>query len=215
MIDKVAGLEPTGLLVEVLEAGRGARQRRLEHREPVELVGLLVQDVGDRPDLLLTVIVRDLEHRPLGLLDELARRRLTGEDARLDLVRGRQQRPHLSVVPDDPAVLTRVPGRRHPAGELVDRLGAADLLQLAVLAQRLRDRQVVDLPVALVQREHGREHRPVLLTVEMLRPQVLLDEQRMQVPLVEQHRPEHRLLGLEVVGRNGDVLDGTHAGSRA
>ena len=143
-------LEPAGLLVEVLEAGRRARQRRLEDREPVQLVGLLVQDVGDRPDLLLPVVVGDLEHRALGLLDELARRRLTREDARLDLVRGRQQRPHLRVVPDDPAVLPRVSGRGDPAGELVDRLRPADLLQLAVLAERLGDRQVVDLAVALV-----------------------------------------------------------------
>ena len=103
-----------------------------------------------------------------------------------------------------------MPGRRDPAGELVDRLRAADLLELAVLAQRLRDGQVVDLAVGLVQLEHRREHRAVLLTVEVLRPQMLLDQQRVQVSLVQQDGPEHRLLGLEVVGRNGDVLDGAH-----
>ena len=176
----------------------------------MQLVRLLVQDVGDRPDLLLPVVVGDLEHRALGLLDELACRCLTREDARLDLVRSRQQRPHLGVVPDDPAVLPRVSRRGDPAGELVDRLRPPDLLQLAVLAERLGDRQVVDLAVAFVEREHGREHRAVLLTVEVLGPQVLLDEQRMQMPLVEQHRSEHRLLGLDVVGRNGDVLDRAH-----
>ena len=176
----------------------------------MQLVGLLVQDVGDRAELLLPVVVGDLEHRALGPLDELACRRLAREDARLDLVRRRQQRPHLGVVADDPAVLARVAGRGDPAGELVDRLRAPDLLQLAVLAERLGDRQVVDLAVALVELEHRREHRAVLLAVEVLGPQVLLDEQRMQMALVEQHRPEHRLLGLEVVGRNGDVLDGAH-----
>ena len=117
----------------------------LGHRQPVQLVGLLVQDVGDRADLLLPVVVGDLQHRSLGPLDQVARRRLAREHARLDLVRRGQQRPHLRVVADDPAVLARVPRGRDPAGELVDRLGAADLLELAVLAQRLGDRQVIDL----------------------------------------------------------------------
>ena len=53
------------------------------------------------------------------------------EDAGLDLVGGGQQRPHLRVVAHDPPVLARVAGGRHPAGELVDRLRPADLLELA------------------------------------------------------------------------------------
>ena len=124
----------------------------------------------DRPDLLLAIVVRDLEHRPLRALDQIARRRLARQHACLDLVRGRQQRPHLRVVADDPAVLASVARGRDPAGQLVDRLDPADLLELAVLAQRLGDRQVVDLAVALVQRQHRREHGTVLLTVEVLRP---------------------------------------------
>ena len=208
--DQVARLKAAGLLVEVLEARRRAGQRRLGDRQPVQLVGLLVEDVGDRPDLLLAVVVGDLEHRSLGALDQVARRRLARQHARLDLVRRGQQRAHLRVVADDPPVLARVAGRRHPAGQLVDRLGAADLLELAALAQRLGDRQVVDLAVALVQLDHRREHRAVLLAVEVLGPQMLLDQQRVQVPLVEQHRTEDRLLGLEVVRRDGDGLDGAH-----
>ena len=132
----------------------------LGHRQAVELVGLLVQDVRDRADLLLAIVVGHLQHRPLGPLDEIARRRLTGEHAGLDLVGGGQQRPHLGVVAHDPPVLARVAGGRNPAGQLVDRLDPARLLELAVLAQRLGDRQMVDLAVVLVQLEHRREHRP-------------------------------------------------------
>ena len=168
------------------------------------------EDVADRADLLLAVVVGDLEHGALGPLDEIAGGGLAGQHARLDLVRGRQQRPHLRVVADDPPVLPCVARGGDPARELVDRLGAADLVELAVLLQRLGDRQVVDLAVALVQRQHRREHGAVLLAVEVLGPQLLLDQQRVQVALVEQHRPEHRLLGLEVVGRDGDVRDGAH-----
>ncbi len=133
--------------------------------------------------------------------------------AGLDLVGGREQRTEPGVVADDPAVVTGVAGGGHPAGEFVDRRRAAELLELAALAERLGDRQVVDLVVALVELDHRREHLAVLLAVEVLGPQVLLDQQPVQVPLVQQHRAEHRLLGLEVVRRNGDVLDGAH-GSR-
>ena len=213
--DQVAGLKAAGQLVEVLEAGRRAGQRRLRRRQPVELVGLLVEDLRDRAELLLAIVVGDLEHRALGPLDQVARRRLARQHAGLDLVRGRQQRAQLGVVAHDLPVLAGVAGGRDPAGELVDRRRAADLLELAVLAERLRDRQVVDLPVALVQRDHRREHRAVLLAVEVLGAQVLLDEQRVEVSLVEQDGPEHRLLGLQVVRRDGDVLDGAHARSES
>ena len=42
-------------------------------REPVQLVELLVQDLLDRAEVLLAVVAGDLEHRLLGLLDELPR----------------------------------------------------------------------------------------------------------------------------------------------
>ena len=108
---------------------------------------------------------------------QVARRRLARQDAGLDLVGRRQQRAQLGVVAHDLPVLARVAGGRHPPGELVDRRRAADLLELAALAQRLGHRQVVDLAVVLVQLDHRREHRAVLLAVEVLGPQVLLDEQ--------------------------------------
>jgi hypothetical protein len=107
-----------------------------------------------------------------------------------------------------------MPRRRHPAGKLVDRRRPADLLQLAVVAQLLRDRQVVDLVVALVELQHRGEDRAMLLPVEVLRPQLLLHQQRVQVALVEQHGAQNRLLGLQVVGRNGDVLDSAHGLTR-
>ena len=203
------------MLVEVLEARRRAGQRRLCDRQAVELVGLLVEDLGDRAELLLAIVVRDLEHRALGALDQISRRRLARHHARLDLVGGGQQRAHLRVVANDPAVLPGMTRGRHPAGELVDRCRPADLLELAVLAERLGDRQMVDLPVALVQLHHRREHRAVLLAVEVVGPQVLLDQQRVQVALVEQDGAEHGLLGLEVVRRNGDCLDGAHGRSES
>jgi hypothetical protein len=211
---QVAGLEAAGLLVEVLEARRCAGERGLGHRQPVQLVGLLVQDVRDRADLLLAVVGGDLQHGALRLLHQLSRGCLPGEDAGLDLVGGGEQRAQLEVVMDDRAVLARMAGGRHPPGQLVDRRGAADLVELAVLAQLLRDGEVVDLVVGFVELEHRGEHRTVLLAVEVVGPQLLLDQERVQVTLVQQHRAQHRLLGLEVVGWDGDVLDGAHEGVR-
>ena len=80
----------------------------------VEPVGLLVEDVGDGADALLAFILGDLEHRPLGPLDQVTGGCLALQDARLDLVGRLQQRPHLRVLADDPAVLTGVAGRRNP-----------------------------------------------------------------------------------------------------
>src|SRR2546421_685794 len=83
-----------------------------------------------------------------------------------------------------------VPVRRPPPRQLVDHVRPTDLVELPVLAQGLGDRQLVDLAVVLVQLEHRRKHGTVLLAVEVLGPQVLLDEKREQVPLVEQHSPQ-------------------------
>ena len=175
---RLPGLKAAGHLVQVLEARRRAGQRRLRGRQPMELVRLLVEHLGDRPELLLAIVVGHLEHRALGALDQVARRRLARQHAGLDLVGGGEQRAELGVVAHDLAVLAGVAGGRHPSGQLVDRRRPADLLELAALAQRLRHRQVVDLPVALVELHHRREHRAVLLAVEVLGAQMLLDEQR-------------------------------------
>src|SRR5690242_1088178 len=87
--------------------------------------------------------------------------------------------------------------RRRAARSL--RATPADLLELAVLAERLGDRQVVDLSAEIMEPEHRREHGAVLLAVEVLRAQVLVGHESVQVPLVEQDGAEHRSLGLEVM----------------
>jgi hypothetical protein len=74
---------------------------------------------------------------------------------------------------------------------------------------------VVDLAVGLVELDHRREHRSVLLAVEVLGAQMLLHQQPMEVALVEQHGAEDRLLGLQVVGRDGDALDGAHGSAES
>ena len=113
------------------------------------------------------------EDQSFGLFDQLLSPTASLADLRLDLVGRDQQRPHERVVADDPSVFAGVPGGRHPAGELVDRLRTADLLESTVLAQRFGDGQVIDLARRLVQPQHRREHEAVLLAVEVLRAQLL------------------------------------------
>ena len=169
----------------------------------MEAVGLLVQDLGDRADRLLALVVCDLQHRPLGLLHELTWRAGAVEHVGLDLPRRVEQRPHLRLLAHDPAVVARVAGGRHPGDQLLDHVRAADLIEPVVLPQLLGDGEVVDLLVALVELEHRLEHRAVLAQVEVLGAQLLVHQQRVQVLLVEQHRTQHRLLGDEVVGGGG------------
>ena len=199
--DQVAGLEAAGDLVEVLEARRGSGQRGALEREPVQLVELLVQHLLDRAEVLLAVVARDLEHRLLGLLDELARRRVVAEHALLDQVGAAQQPPQQRVLAHDLRVAPGVAGRGHDAGQFVDGRLAADLLQLAHLAQAVGDRQHVDRLALVVEREHRLVDHRVALAVEVLGAQPLLDHERVQRAVRQQDRAQHRLLGVEVVRR--------------
>jgi hypothetical protein len=79
-----------------------------------------------------------------------------------------------------------------------------------VLPQRLGNRQVVDFAIALKELSHRSEDGPVLFAVEVLGPQLLLDQKGVQVALVEQNRAEDGLLGLEIVRRNRDWLGDAH-----
>ena len=109
--DQVAGLEAAGDLVEVLEAGRRAGERGALDREPVELVELVVQDLVDRAEVLLAVVVGDLEHAPArpARRARAARRGARATDAWISYVVV-EQPPQQRVLADD----ARVAGARCP-----------------------------------------------------------------------------------------------------
>jgi hypothetical protein len=178
----------------------------------VQLVELLVEDLVDRAEVLLAVVVSDVEHRPLGALHEVARGRLVRDDARLDLVRGRQQAAQQRVLAHDLGVVADVARRRDGAREGVDRALSAGLLEAAGLAHALGDREDVDPVALLVELEHHGVDRAVLVAVEVLRAQALLDDQAVHRLVREEDRAEHGLLGLEVVRRRrrGGDVDGGH-----
>jgi hypothetical protein len=90
-----------------------------------------VQDVAHPPEVLLPIVVRDLEHRLLGALDDVARRCLVAMDARLDLVRRVEQAAEERVLPDDRSVAAQVADGRDRGGQRVDLGRAAGVLELA------------------------------------------------------------------------------------
>ena len=112
-----------------------------------------------------------------------------------------QQPPQQRVLAHDLRVAAGVPGGRHDAGQLVHGRRAADLLELAHLAQAVGHRQHVDRLALVVEREHRLVDRAVALAIEVLGAQALLDHERVQRAVREQDRAEHGLLGVEVVGR--------------
>ena len=150
--DQVARLEAAGDRVEVAEARARPGQRRLLEREPVELVQLVVEDPSDLSEVLLAVAVRDLEHRLLGLLDDLPGAFALVEHARLDRVGRAQQAAHQGRVADDLRVVAEIRDVRHRARQHVDRLASAGVLEPAGPPQLLGDRQQVDRLALLVER---------------------------------------------------------------
>jgi len=170
--------------------------------QAVELVELLVEHLGDLAEVLLAVVSGDLEHRPLGALDELAGAGgVVGEHALLDAVRGLEQPPHEGVLDHDLGVAAGVAGGGHGGGEFVDRRRPPGALELALLAQALDHGELVDRLAFLVQTDHRPVDEGVAVAVEVLRFEALLDHERVHRAVGEQDRAQHRLLRLEVVGR--------------
>jgi hypothetical protein len=85
-------------------------------------------------------------------------------------------------------------------GELMDADAATHILELASLFELVDERDRVDGLAARVQPERGAVHLRVALAVEVARVEDLAD--RPDRAGGEHHRPEDRLLGLEVLRRD-------------
>ena len=165
-------------------------------REPVEG---LVERLLDEREVLAGAVLRDLVDLLLGHVEQLARvaRPVVAElrDLGADADQAAQHRHlahDLGVAPgvrDDGDGL----GQREHGGP------AADLLERAALIEPVADGDLVDGLGALIEVEHRGEDLAVPAAVEVLGLQDLggLRDGR----LGEQHRAEHRLLGVEVLRR--------------
>ena len=80
---------------------------------------------------------------------------------------------------------------------------AADAVEQAALLEVLDERERVDRFADGVEVEHGLEDQAVRLAVEVLGLEALVDDQRRERGVRQQHGAEHGLLGFEVLGRRG------------
>jgi hypothetical protein len=183
----------------------------LPSREVLELVDLGVEQVVDRAEVLAAVLVGDLEDRALGHVDEVARGCLVGVDAGLDLPGRLEQAPQHRVLADDPRVLADVADGGHGSGQEVDGSAAANRVELAGLLEVLDERERVHRLAQRVEVEHRAVDDPVGLAIEVLGVEALVDDQRRERGVRQQHGAEHGLLGLEVLRRRDRPV--RHAGA--
>ncbi len=174
--DQVARLEAAGDLVEVGEARRRARHRDALARELLPLADLVVEDLADLPEVLLAVVVRDLEHRLLGVLDELARRRRRGRGptAWISYVVGSSRRSK-RVLADDRRRSGAAPptaGTAAASESISPRPPAASSLPRARRCSV--DGDHVDRLGLVVEVEHRLEDQAVALAVEVLGAQAVV-----------------------------------------
>jgi hypothetical protein len=199
--DQVPRLKAARDGVEVVEARGRARDRLALARELVELVQLGVEQLVDGPEVLARVVVGDFEDAALREVDQLARRRLVGVHALLDLVGRRQEPAQHRVLAHDAGVLAQMADGGDRTREHVDHRAAADRLEVAGLLEVLGQREGVDRLALRVQVEHGLVDAPVGLPVEVLRLQALVDDERRHHGVGQEDGAQHRLLCLEVVRR--------------
>ncbi len=197
--DQVAVLKAAGDLVEVAEAGGRARDASLAGRQRLELVDLVGEDGADLAEVRGLLLVGDAEQQALGRLDHLEGLAVAVGDRLLDRLRRRIQPPHQRVLLDDRGVVLGAAGRRDLGGEAGDHVLAADLLELAVLLERLGHGQHVDRVGVLVQADDRLVDRAVAVAVEVLGLEANVQQHRLDGGLRDHHRPQHRLLRLQVL----------------
>ena len=171
-------------------------------RELLELVDLLVEDLVDRPEVAGRLAVGDVEQLPLGVLDQLVRLPAALGDAHLDRLRHAEQPSQRGLVLDELRVVARVADGRHDRGQLVHVRLAAGPLQLAALLELGADRERVDRLVLVVERQDRAVDRAVRVAVEVVGAQPHLDQHGRDRARRDEHRAQHRFLGLEVLRRD-------------
>ena len=196
---EVALLEAGRQGVEVGEAGADAADLAAVGVEVVEPVVGVVEQGLERAEPDVDPLLADREQLRLGAIDRLLdlRRVLVADPG--DLAGRPDQVPQDRLALDDPGVLDGVDGGRRLVRQAREVGPAADRLELVAPLERLGDGDDVDRLAALEQVEDGRVDPPVRLAVEVLGAEELGDlDDRVAV---DEDGAEHRLLGLETLGR--------------
>ena len=145
---------------------------------------------------------------PLGVLDQLVRLARRSATRASMSVRDAEQPAQRGLVLDDLRVVARVAGGRHDRRQLVHVGLAAGLLELAALLELGADGERVDRLVLVVEREDRRVDRRGATRGRSRRAAAAPRPAPSRSPPGDQHRPEHGLLGLEVLRRDRPVAAG-------
>ena len=198
---EVRGLEAAGDAVEILEAAREARHLGARLVELADRLERLDECVLEEDELALGSPLAELEDELLGAGHELRRLALAVPAELRDLAAREDEAAQRRRLADDLRVVAGVGGRRHEPRELVETDAPADVVELAALLELVRQRDRVDRLVLAVELERGAVDLRVGLAVEIARVDDLGDG-RDRVPR-DHHRAEDRLLGFEILRRDG------------
>ena len=204
--DQVALLETGRERVEVGEAGPHAADLAAVGVQVIEPVVGVVEERLERAEAGIDALLADREELRLGAIDGLLDlgRILVADPG--DPTGGADQVAQDRLALDDPGVLRDVDRGRRLVRQARQVGATADRLELVLALERFRDGDDVDRLATLEQVQDGRVDPRVRLAIEVGRPQELGDlDDRVAV---DQHRTEHRLLGLETLRRQ--TID--HAG---
>ncbi len=114
-----------------------------------------------------------------------------------DLVADPDEGAQDALLAHDAGVVSGVGGSRHEFGQGMDELAPARSIEHAIAFELRTQRDHVDLLATVVEREHGSVDQAMGVSIEVVSGQQLSDGG--DGVGVDQHRPKHRLLRLEIV----------------
>jgi len=196
--DQVGLLEAGGELVELAEAAAGTGEIAALGAQLGEAVERLLEQGLHVLEVAGDALVGDPEHDLLGPVYQLGRLADALVAKRGDLGAGPDEAAVGGGVADDLGVMARVCHRRHGRRQGVhDRL-AADLVEQAAVGEGVGERDRVDVLAPPVHLQDRLVDRRVRAAVEVARLQELRDDR--DGVAGHEHGPEHRLLGVQVLG---------------
>src|SRR5882672_1432339 len=205
--DQIASVEARGHFVELGEAGGDARQLavRVVHLvDPVDDVG---QDALDRAKahLAARAALGDFEHDPLGIVDDFPRLAAFGFEGAGDnpVARG-DELPQDGSLADDVGIRADVGGGGRITGQGSQVRKTPHLIQHTLAFKVSGKSDGVAGLVAFDQAGDGLEDEPMVVAVEVLGDHTIRD----LVPGggIEHQTAQHRLLGLDRMGRQAEPL---------
>ena len=194
---EVPGLKAGRQPVELAEAGGDPGDVGAGFVQLSDAFEALFQQVLDVAELGRDAALREVEHDLLGAVDEHLRLARALPAELRDLLAGGDQAAERRHLADDACVVRGVRRRRHERCELVHPHASAHVLELAAFLELVDERDRVDRLTLRIEREPGAIDLGVTCAVEVRRVEDFAH--RPDRTRGEQHRPEDRFFGLEVL----------------